>query len=156
MIEQMSSPIALAYMTSGFNVGLVMRGTGPRLSRGPGKSCEMKDTYRMEETNSTDVQTPESSVYIRMFHYSLPPVPFTHLRFAVRERTGSIAKYRGDIEDSLRRLSLSSVDSVEKEFSHLAIFINGYHFCYYSKVNPGFNTTTTCLEYPQLSNYSVA
>lgn len=70
-----------------------------------------------------------------MFHYSLPPVPSTHLRFAVRERTGSIAEYREDIEDSLRRLSLSSVDSVEKE---LAILINEYHFCYYGKVNPGF------------------
>lgn len=58
---------------------------------------------------------------------------------------------RRDVEDSLRQLPSSSVDSVEKELSHLTAFVNGYHFCHQRKVETIFNTAT-CLEYLQVSN----
>lgn len=46
------------------------------------------------------------------------------------------------VEDSLRQLPSSSV---EREFSHLTAFVNGYRFCHYDRVEMAFNTTT-CLE----------
>ncbi|KAL0632325.1 hypothetical protein Q9L58_008805 [Maublancomyces gigas] len=53
---------------------------------------------------------------------------------------------RDDVKAALK--ILPEVDSVEKELSDLMNFVNGYHFCYYNKVEPVFNTTT-CLEYLQ-------
>lgn len=56
---------------------------------------------------------------------------------------------RDDVKAALR--ILPDVDSVDEELSHLTAFVNGYHFCYYNKVDTVFNTTT-CLEYLQVSD----
>ncbi|KAF8537832.1 hypothetical protein BDD12DRAFT_201139 [Trichophaea hybrida] len=56
---------------------------------------------------------------------------------------------REDVKAALGKLpSHDSIDSVEKELSHLTDFVNGYHFCANGKVDTVFNTTT-CMEYFQ-------
>jgi hypothetical protein len=59
---------------------------------------------------------------------------------------------RDDVKATLDKLP--SHDSVEKELSDLADFVDGYHFCANGKVDTVFNTTT-CMEYFQASRMIV-
>ena len=58
---------------------------------------------------------------------------------------------REDVKAALGQLpSHDSINSVEKELTHLTDFDHGYHFCSDDKVDIAFNTTT-CREYFQAS-----